>query len=83
MFHRILSGGGAQDMTIIPERDVYRLVMRSKLPAAERFEEISEDTLSRSRDVAAFFGKNHRDVLGTIRELPCSDDFQKRNFAPF
>ena len=26
-------------MTIIPERDVYRLVMRSKLPAAEAFEE--------------------------------------------
>jgi len=26
-------------MTIIPERDVYRLIMRSKLPAAERFEE--------------------------------------------
>jgi anti-repressor protein len=26
-------------MTIIPERDVYRLVMRSKLPTAEKFEE--------------------------------------------
>lgn len=26
-------------INIIPERDVYRLVMRSKLPAAERFEE--------------------------------------------
>ena len=26
-------------MKIIPERDVYRLIMRSKLPAAERFEE--------------------------------------------
>ncbi|MFX1716725.1 Bro-N domain-containing protein [Paraburkholderia sp. A1RO-5L] len=26
-------------MTLIPERDVYRLVMRSKLPSAERFEE--------------------------------------------
>lgn len=26
-------------VTIIPERDVYRLIMRSKLPAAERFEE--------------------------------------------
>ncbi|WP_300459901.1 Bro-N domain-containing protein [Desulfobacula sp.] len=24
---------------IIPERDVYRLIMRSKLPAAEKFEE--------------------------------------------
>lgn len=33
------SPGGQQTMTIIPERDVYRLVMRSKLPAAERFEE--------------------------------------------
>ncbi|WKN20798.1 Bro-N domain-containing protein [Azotobacter vinelandii] len=30
-------GGGFH--TVIPERDVYRLVMRSKLPGAERFEE--------------------------------------------
>ena len=30
-------GGGF--LTIIPERDVYRLVMRSKLPSAEKFEE--------------------------------------------
>lgn len=33
------SGGGLQVTNIIPERDVYRLVMRSKLPAAEKFEE--------------------------------------------
>jgi anti-repressor protein len=33
------SNGGAQRVKIIPERDVYRLVMRSKLSAAERFEE--------------------------------------------
>lgn len=31
--------GGMQELTYIPERDVYRLVMRSKLPGAERFEE--------------------------------------------
>ena len=31
--------GRTQKTTIIPERDMYRLVMRSKLPAAERFEE--------------------------------------------
>ncbi|MBR7919031.1 hypothetical protein KDX16_24870 [Burkholderia vietnamiensis] len=30
---------GVQTVSVIPERDVYRLVMRSKLPAAERFEE--------------------------------------------
>lgn len=31
--------GGTPLVTVIPERDVYRLIMRSKLPAAERFEE--------------------------------------------
>ncbi|WP_227461682.1 BRO family protein [Cupriavidus pauculus] len=39
---RLLSlptAGGMQQMTVIPERDIYRLVMRSRLPAAERFEE--------------------------------------------
>ena len=33
------SASGDQNYTIIPERDVYLLIMRSKLPAAERFEE--------------------------------------------
>lgn len=37
--HRLLTGGGIQDVQIIPERDLYRLVMRSKLPAAEAFED--------------------------------------------
>lgn len=35
----IHSAGGIQAYSIIPERDVYRLIMRSKLPAAEKFEE--------------------------------------------
>lgn len=30
---------GNPNVTIIPERDVYRLILRSKLPAAERFED--------------------------------------------
>lgn len=33
------SNGGKQIMRIIPEGDLYRLIIRSKLPAAERFEE--------------------------------------------
>ena len=36
---RLLTAGGKQFVTIIPERDVYRLIMRSKLPQAEAFEE--------------------------------------------
>ncbi len=35
----IPSFGGTQETTLIPERDIYRLVMKSKLPAAEKFEE--------------------------------------------
>lgn len=33
------SSGQVRHMKIIPERDLYRLVMKSQLPAAERFEE--------------------------------------------
>lgn len=35
---RILTNGGEQDMTFIPEGDVYRLIARSKLPKAQEFE---------------------------------------------
>lgn len=35
---RLPSGGGEQEFTIIPESDVYRLIIRSKLPEAEKFE---------------------------------------------
>ena len=34
----VLSNGGMQDKKFIPEGDLYRLIIRSKLPAAERFE---------------------------------------------
>lgn len=36
--HRCLTDGGEQEMKIIPEGDVYRLIMKSKLPSAEKFE---------------------------------------------
>lgn len=34
----IPTAGGLQQMTLIPEADVYRLIFRSQLPAAEKFE---------------------------------------------
>lgn len=37
--HRLPSASGFQETSLIPERDVYRLIMRSKLPEAEAFEE--------------------------------------------
>jgi Rha family phage regulatory protein len=41
------------------------------------------EVMADSRDVAAYFGKEHRRVLQTIRELHCSDDFRRHNFVPF
>ena len=35
---RLPTNGGMQELKIIPEGDVYRLITHSKLPAAEKFE---------------------------------------------
>lgn len=36
--YRYLTDGGEQELKVIPEGDIYRLISRSKLPSAERFE---------------------------------------------
>lgn len=41
------------------------------------------EAMADSRDVAAYFGREHKDVLKAIRNLHCSDGFRQRNFAPF
>ena len=61
------SSSGFQSTTIIPERDVYRLIMRSKLPAAEEFEEWVVGT------VLPLIRKNGGYVAGQETETPkCS-----------
>lgn len=36
--HDILTNGGLQKVSIIPESDIYRLIINSELPSAEKFE---------------------------------------------
>lgn len=49
------SRGGIQETTIIPESDVYRLIMRSKLPAAERFEDwVTSEVLPTIRKTGSY-----------------------------
>lgn len=36
--HRVLTSGGEQEIKFIPEGDLYRLIVKSKLPSAEKFE---------------------------------------------
>jgi len=41
------------------------------------------EAMADSRDVAAYFGKEHRRVLQSIREIHCSDEFRRHHFVPF
>ena len=69
---RLPSNGGMQTVVIIPERDVYRLVMRSKLPAAERFEEwVVGEVLTSIRKTGSY-GKDPMELLAdpaALRQL--------------
>jgi prophage antirepressor-like protein len=51
----IPSAGGDQMTKVMPERDVYRLVMRSRMPAAEAFEEwVVADVLPTIRKTGSY-----------------------------
>lgn len=71
-------GGGF--MTIIPERDLYRLAMRSKLAGAERFEEwVVSEVLPSIRKTGAYSVSqtNTSKVVGELAILECFDRLLK------
>ena len=66
----ILTNGGTQDMTFIPEGDVYRLITHSKLPDAERFEKwVFEEVLPSIRKHGAYMTDD------TLEKALLSPDF--------
>lgn len=53
--HRLPTNGGKQDVKIIPEGDVYRLIAHSKLPQAEKFESwVFDDVLPTIRKTGSY-----------------------------
>lgn len=53
--HRLPTSSGEQDMTFIPESDLYRLVFGSKLPTAEKFTDwVTETVLPSIRKHGAY-----------------------------
>ena len=59
-----LTSGGMQSLSYIPEGDVYRLIVHSKLPAAEKFEHWLFELLS-SRE----FAENNQSVNIALRYI--------------
>ncbi|HFD2052213.1 TPA: BRO family protein [Clostridium perfringens] len=53
--HDILTEGGIQQMSIIPEGDLYRLIIKSKLPKAQEFEEwVMDEILPQIRQTGGY-----------------------------
>ena len=66
----VLTEGGNQEMTFIPEGDIYRLIIRSKLPSAEKFESwVFDEVLPQIRKHGAYMTEN------TIEKALTSPDF--------
>lgn len=68
----ILTKGGNQQMTVIPESDVYRLIIKSTLPKAQEFERwVMEDLLPNLRK-KGYYNLNHQQKGDFIdaRDIP-------------
>ncbi|BBP60384.1 Bro-N domain-containing protein [Pseudomonas sp. St316] len=73
-------GGQVRAVQIIPERDMYRLVMKSKLPAAEQFEEwVVGQVLPTIRKTGAYSVQptNNSKIVGELAILECFDRLLK------
>ena len=73
-------GGQVRAVQIIPERDLYRLVMKSKLPAAEQFEEwVVGQVLPSIRKTGTFSVQltNNSKLVGELAILECFDRLLK------
>ena len=58
MKRAVLTNGGMQTINFIPEGDLYRLIIRSKLPAAERFEKwVFDEVLPTIRKYGAYISE--------------------------
>lgn len=57
--------------------------MASHQIAAPKVSTQDGTVFANSRDVAEFFGKQHKHVLEAIRNLDCSPDFSRSHFRPF
>ena len=67
---RLPTNGGMQELKIIPEGDVYRLITHSKLPAAEKFESwVFDEVLPSIRKHGAYITED------TIKKAMTEPDF--------
>lgn len=73
-----LTGGGVQELSFLPEGDVYRLITHSKLPAAEQFESwVFDEVLPTIRKTGGYV---NNDEMFINTYLPHADEGAKAAF---
>ena len=76
---RLLTNGGAQEMKMISEGDVYRLISNSRLPSAEKFESwIFDDVLPTIRRTGGYVS-NEEIILYNKNKGVCHQWEQENN----
>lgn len=76
--HRVLTNGGEQEINFIPEGDLYRLIVKSKLPSAEKFERwVFDEVLPTIRKTGGYVA-NENMFIDTY--LPFADESTKLLF---
>lgn len=69
------------DANIIPEGDIYRLIIRSKLPSAENFEAwVCDEVLPSIRQNGAYISENINDNQITALQMYSTKEFIKQTF---
>ena len=77
----IPTNGGKQTVKIIPEGDIYRLIIRSKLPSAEKFEAwVCDEVLPSIRQNGAYISDNINDKQITALQMYSTKEFIKQTF---
>lgn len=62
--HRLPTSGGTQEAKFIPEGDLYHLIIRSKLPAAEKFERwVFDEVLPELRKNGSYGNDNNLEEI--------------------
>ena len=73
MKQRYLTEGGEQEVNFIPEGDVYRLIIRSRLPKAEEFEKwVFDEVLPSIRQTGNYInGTSQYSIQDIVKETIC------------
>lgn len=71
------TAGGTQQVNYIPEGDLYRLIVSSKLPAAEKFERwVFDEVLPSIRKTGGYGGVNIEQIIAQTATAVVSEDMK-------